>query len=124
MKLKIKSKFWIEDEKGKPVFGGGRRAILEEIDKRGSISAAAEALHMSYRAVWGRIKATEKRLGLKLVAASPGGGPKSGARLTPEARTLLERFAELSERGNQAADELFEDIFPKQDPPAGNGGRS
>jgi molybdate transport system regulatory protein len=111
MKLRVRSKFWIEDETGRPVLGHGRQVILEAIDRLGSIRAAAEELQMSYRAVWGRIKATEKRLDIKLVETVPGGGPGRGARLTPLARELLTRYNELCERGNQLADEIFEEIF-------------
>ena len=65
-KLSIKSKIWIEDESGKVVFGTGRLRILELVDRYGSIHAAAKELKMSYRAVWGKIKATEERLGQSL----------------------------------------------------------
>ena len=51
--LHIKSKFWIEDPKGRPVFGGGRAMVLQKIDELGSIQAAADELKMSYRAVLG-----------------------------------------------------------------------
>ncbi|MBW2092926.1 MAG: LysR family transcriptional regulator, partial [Deltaproteobacteria bacterium] len=71
MGLQIKSKFWIEDDKGRPVFGQGRRIILEKIDESGSIRAAAIDLKMSYRAVWGKIRAAEERLGIKLVETFP-----------------------------------------------------
>ena len=111
MVLRVRSKFWIEDELGRPVFGGGRSKILERIDELGSIRAAAADLKMSYRAVWGRIKATEERLGVRLVETSPGGGQHRGARLTPEARALLKMFRELHEKGNAQADRLFKKIF-------------
>ena len=111
MNLKVTSKFWIEDEKGRPIFGQGRRLILEKIDELGSIRAAAEDLKMSYRAVWGKIKAAEKNLGIKLVATSPGGGKNRGARLTPDAVEFLEKFQTLHDQGNTQVDRLFKKIF-------------
>ncbi|MBW2061723.1 MAG: LysR family transcriptional regulator [Deltaproteobacteria bacterium] len=111
MPLQIKSKFWIEDEMGRPVFGQGRRIILEKIDELGSIRAAAAALKMSYRAVWGKIKSAEERLGIKLVETTPGGGKSRGARLTPEARDFLRMFQQLHDRGNTQADRLFKKVF-------------
>ena len=116
MKLRVKSKFWIEGEDGAAIFGGGRLAILDRVDRLGSIKAAAEDLKMSYRAVWGKIKATEKRLGIRLLETSPGGGPGRGARLTDEAREFIDRYRELCDRGNQKADDLFREIFSR---PAG-----
>ena len=111
MQLRVKSKFWIEDQNGRPLFGGGRKLILDKIDELGSIKAASEALHMSYRAVWGKIKTTEERLGLKLVATSPGGGRQRGATLTPAAKELIKLFEDLTEQGNQQADRLFQDLI-------------
>ncbi len=111
MNLKVMSKFWIEDEKGRPIFGQGRRKILEKIDELGSIRAAAEDLKMSYRAVWGKIKAAEENLGLKLVETSPGGGKNRGARLTPEARDFLKKFQKMHDQGNRQADQLFKKIY-------------
>ena len=111
MALRVKSKFWIEDEKGGPVFGHGRQQILEKIGELGSIRAAAKDLKMSYRAVWGKIKTAEERLGIKLIETFPGGGKNRGARLTPEAKELLLRFRQLHELGNSKADEMFKEIF-------------
>ena len=111
MTLKVKSKFWIEDDKGRPVLGSGRQMILERIEELGSIRAAAADLKMSYRAVWGKIKTTEERLGVKLVETVPGGGRSRGASLTPEARELLSMFRDLHEKGNRQADALFKKIF-------------
>ena len=113
MKLRVRSKFWIEDGDGQPLFGGGRLIILEKIDELGSIKAAAEDLKMSYRAVWGKIKTTEERLGVKLVETTVGGGRQRGARLTSEAKELLTMFKELQETGNDQADALFQKVFAR-----------
>jgi molybdate transport system regulatory protein len=119
MRLRVKSKFWIEDQKGRPVFGGGRQRILERIDQLGSIKAAAEDLKMSYRAVWGKIRTTEQRLGFQLVDTNLGARSR-GARLTPAAHRLLDLFDQLQTQGNAQADQLFERLFAevKNDPEA------
>ena len=44
---------------------------------------------MSYRAAWGRLKATEERLGVKLVRIDSAGG---AMHLTDAARELLVKF--------------------------------
>ncbi len=112
--MQIKSKFWLEDDDGEPVFGEGRQKILELIDELGSMQATAKALNMSYRGVWARIKATEERLGLKLVETSVGRGKNRGSRLTPAAHKLLEDYKILNERGMIHSDELFAAIFEGQ----------
>ena len=56
--MEIKYKIWIE-KNGKVVFGKGRDNILKAIDEQRSLNAAAKKLEMSYRAAWGRLKASE-----------------------------------------------------------------
>ena len=110
-KLTVKSKIWIEDEKGDVVFGSGRLRILSAVEEHGSILAAAKELHMSYRAVWGKIKATEERLGQSLLKKRTGGAQGGGSELTPLGKALLEKFRQLQTMTEAAADNLFEDLF-------------
>ncbi len=109
--LIIKSKIWIEDEDEQVVFGAGRLYILEAVSTHGSIHAAAQELRMSYRAVWGKIRATEKRLGRPLLSRKTGGAQGGGSQLTPFARELAERFTKLQKVIRNSADELFKDMF-------------
>jgi len=106
-KLTIKSKIWIEDEQGKVVFGTGRVRILNAVEKHGSILGASKALGMSYRAVWGKIKATEERLGQPILEKHTGGAEGGGSKLTPFARTLVERFRQTEDMTKSAADASF-----------------
>ena len=109
--LAVKSKIWIEDESGQVVFGAGRLYILQSVTKTGSIHAAAQELHMSYRAVWGKLRATEKRLGQPLLDRKTGGPQGGGSNLTPFAKEILERFEKLQTLTRDSADELFRDLF-------------
>ena len=104
----IRSKIWIVDETGKVVFGLGRLKILKAIEQNGSIHAAAKELKMSYRAVWGRIKATEDRLGRALLVKNIGGASGGGSTLTPFAKNIIERFKALHNEVNSDADHRFE----------------
>ncbi len=110
-RLTIKSKIWIEDDKGDMVFGSGRLRILNAIEQHGSILAAAKELSMSYRAVWGKIKATEERLGQPLLSRRVGGTRGGGSQLTPLAKALVERFRHLEGLTQKNADILFQDLF-------------
>ena len=109
--LSVKSKIWIENETGQVVFGTGRLYILQAVSRHGSIHAAAQELQMSYRAVWGKIRATEKRLGRDLLDRKTGGVRGGGSKLTPFARQIIERFEKLNDLTKASADELFRDLF-------------
>src|SRR5512138_262234 len=89
--MEIKYKIWIEKD-GKVVFGKGRDNILKAIDEQRSLNAAAKKLEMSYRAAWGRLKASEERMGMKLVDI---GVHDKSMQLTPQARAIIERFEKL-----------------------------
>jgi len=108
--MEIKSKLWIEAA-GKPVFGGGRRFLLEAIDNHGSINQAAKETNISYRKAWGHIKAMEERLGFKLVERQTGGKNGGGAILTEEARTFLKKYEELEKGIREIVDDRFRKIF-------------
>ncbi|MDA8083692.1 MAG: winged helix-turn-helix domain-containing protein [Nitrospiraceae bacterium] len=108
--MEIKSKLWIESE-GKPVFGRGRRFLLEAIDRYGSINQAAKEINISYRKAWGYIKAMEERLGFKLIERQTGGKNGGGATLTREAVTFLEKYEALEMGIRELVDERFRMIF-------------
>ncbi|MBS4026649.1 MAG: LysR family transcriptional regulator [Clostridia bacterium] len=108
-KLEVKSKIWVE-LKGEVIFGGGRTAILEAIDECGSIRQAATKLGMSYRAAWGKLKATEERLGIQLLDRYTG-GRQNGAFLTTEAKELLNNYRQFKAEVNKEVDKLFEKYF-------------
>ena len=111
VKLSPRSKIWIESH-GEVVFGGGRILLLEAIKQTGSIRQAATKLNMSYRAAWGKIKATEERLGIKLLDKRTG-GHQSGAELTPEAIKLLQSYHKFKEDSDKAVNKLFTKYFSK-----------
>ena len=89
--MEIKYKIWIEKE-GKVIFGHGREELFQAIDDCHSLNAAAKKLGMSYRAAWGRLRASEDRLGVKLVESDSA---KKGMTLTPTAKGLLDKFQRL-----------------------------
>jgi molybdate transport system regulatory protein len=109
--LKVRTKVWIEDNRGKVIFGGGREHMLEAIDRLGSMNKAAKALKMSYRGLWARIKSTENRVGVKLVTTRAGGGKGSGSSLTPTGKRFLKNYKLLEGSVHQQADQEFDKIF-------------
>ncbi len=108
--LEIRSKVWIEVEE-EPVFGRGRRFLLEAIDTHGSINRAAREIDISYRKAWSHIKAMEDRLGMRLVERRTGGKHGGGAVLTRSAREFLRKFKHLEDDLREVVDKKFEEIF-------------
>jgi len=102
----IRSKIWIEDEHGDVVFGHGRYRILEAIERFGSLQGAAKDLKMSYRALWGRVKASEERLGQSLVTREG-----RGSRLTPFALQLMARYRELQNRIHHESEVVYSNLI-------------
>ena len=108
--MEIKSKIWIEVD-GMPVFGRGRRFLLEAIDAHGSINRAAQEVGVSFRKAWSYINAMEERLGIKLVDRQVGGRNGGGATLTKEARAFLKKFELMEEGIREIVDKKFGKIF-------------
>lgn len=74
-------------------FGPGKAALLDAIAARGSISAAARALGMSYRRAWLLTDEMNRCFQTRLVQSAPGGG--GGATLTPEGQEILNAYRTL-----------------------------
>lgn len=108
--LDIRSKIWIEVG-GEPVFGRGRRFLLEAIDTHGSINKAAQEVDISFRKAWGHVKAMEERLGVKLVDRQTGGKNGGGAVLTADARKFLKKYEALEKGIQEFVDKRFRMIF-------------
>jgi molybdate transport system regulatory protein len=111
--MEIRSKLWIEVG-GAPVFGRGRRLLLEAIESYGSINQAAREINVSYRKAWSYIKAMEDRLGIKLIERQVGGRHGGGARLTDEARMFLRHYGELERTIQDIVDQKFRTIFKEK----------
>ena len=108
--LGIKSKIWIEVD-GEPVFGRGRRFLLEAIESHGSINRAAKEVDISFRKAWSHIKAMEDRLCLKLVERQVGGKNGGGAILTDDARMFLKKYEALEKGIQEIVDKRFRAVF-------------
>lgn len=109
--MKIRAKIWLETDAGKLLLGEGRLGIFSAIERSGSLSAAAREMGMSYRAVWGKVRATEERLGIKLVKATAGGPKHGGTTLTEEAGDIIKCFEEFETQAQEAIAELSEKLL-------------
>jgi molybdate transport system regulatory protein len=69
--------------------GAGKIALLESIEKTGSISAAGRAHQMSYRRAWLLVDELNQLFTTPLVAAHHGGAKGGGAALTDQGRRIV-----------------------------------
>ncbi len=103
-------KLWIEQD-GKLALSDYRVRLLRLIDETGSLSHAAEAMHLSYRRAWGKLKEIEQNLGVKLVDTTVGGAGGGSSRLTPEGRLLIERYERLQAGAEHELAQQFSRTF-------------
>jgi molybdate transport system regulatory protein len=108
IKATLRVRIWFETENG-VLFGIGRVLLLKKVHELGSLNKAAKELGMSYRAAWGKIKATEERMGCKLLTKAEG---NKGFRLTDIGKNLLDSFDCFQEEVEQFATEKAKHAFP------------
>jgi molybdate transport system regulatory protein len=72
--------------------GPGKVAVLEEIARSGSISAAGRMLRMSYRRTWELVEDLNRTLGVAVVETAAGGSGGGGAVLTTAGKAIVERY--------------------------------
>ena len=101
MRIRPRFKLWFVGEDEEYVFGLGTMRLLVEIDRLGSVSAAARELGMSYRFALERISIVEKRLGRSLVDRTRGGKDGGGAKLTAFGYELLADYCGMEGSLNQ-----------------------
>lgn len=72
-----------------------RLSLLERIDSLGSITAAAKAVGLSYKAAWQAVDALNALSEKPLVSRATGGAGGGGTTLTPEGRGLVQAFRKV-----------------------------
>ncbi len=104
--MNIRYKVWLEKD-GRVLFGEGRYELLKAVSECKSLNAAAKKLNMSYRAAWGRLKASENRLGIPLVVVE---SQKQGMHLSTQAEALLRAFDQLHEEVGSLIDQRTKEL--------------
>lgn len=82
--------------------GPGKAALLEALERTGSISAAGRELNMSYRRAWLLIHSVNQAYKQPLVEASKGGAGGGGALLTPLGREVLSIYRRMERKALRA----------------------
>ncbi|AOK07190.1 TOBE domain-containing protein [Burkholderia sp. AU28942] len=89
--LELGGELWLRA--GEQTLGGATRiALLAAIGETGSITRAAKAVGLSYKAAWDAIDTMNNLAGEPLVMRSTGGKGGGGTTLTPRAMSLIAAF--------------------------------
>jgi len=83
--------------------GPGKVRLLELIEARGSLRAAAAAMGMSYRRAWLLLREIEAAMGAPAVAGRTGGSKGGGSALTPLGRAVIGEYREIERQATRSA---------------------
>ncbi|WP_068830027.1 TOBE domain-containing protein [Pseudomonas sp. BMS12] len=107
--MKLDGRLWIT-RNGKNLAGQGRIELLAHIAESGSITQAAKAMGMSYKAAWDAVDAMNNAAGSALVQRSVGGKGGGGTRLTEAGQQLIESYRRYQEEHRRFLERLGEDL--------------
>jgi len=97
--LAVSGGLWL-DRKGHSFLGDRRIALLESIEQHGSITHAAKAIDLSYKAAWDAVDAMNNLAEKPLVTRATGGSHGGGTQLTDYGRQVVKLYRKL-ESGHQ-----------------------
>ncbi len=96
MENTLEGRLWLS-KSDSSFLGKGRIELLEQIGLTGSISKAAKAMKMSYKAAWDAVDAMNNLAEQPLVERATGGKGGGGTRLTPYAEEIIATYRVLHE---------------------------
>ncbi|WP_145647802.1 TOBE domain-containing protein [Pseudoduganella lurida] len=104
--LQLHGTLWLTAQGGQHLGGPDRIALLAAIATHGSITQAAKAVKMSYKAAWDAVETMNNLAGEPLVARLAGGKGGGGTRLTERGAALVEQFRRLEEAHRRFVEQL------------------
>lgn len=90
--------------------GPGKADLLEAIVQTGSISAAARAMHMSYRRAWLLVDVMNRSFREPLVRGAAGGRQGGGAQVTEAGLRVLGQFRAIEAAALASAQPLLDEL--------------
>ncbi|MDD5329293.1 MAG: TOBE domain-containing protein [Sulfuricella sp.] len=107
--LKISGRMWLSKD-DKDFAGQSRIDLLEKIDECGSITRAAKAVEMSYKAAWDAIDMMNNLSDEPLVATATGGKGGGGTRLTEKGKKMVQVYRTMEREHRKFLDALGQGI--------------
>lgn len=100
------SKVWVERD-GVVLMSEYRAQLLEAVEEKGSVAAAAEALGLPYRTAWKKLREMEEAAGMPLLDSGSGGAGGGQSALTEHALEMVHAFRRLSDPVSEDVDARF-----------------
>ncbi len=94
--IKVKINSVLTDENDEKFFGNGPLYLLEGVKEKGSLSASAKAMGMSYSKANRLIRNSEEALGFKLLESVSGGKNGGSSSLSEKGEIFLKLYKEYS----------------------------
>lgn len=108
MKLRARFKLWLSTKDTEGVFGDGKWRLLKAIDTEGSLKAASQTLHISYRKAWGDLNKAQDSLGVALVEKQRGGSMGGWTGLTGQGKKWVNAYTRFRRDIEKAVEEAYE----------------
>ncbi|MBK1713069.1 TOBE domain-containing protein [Rubrivivax gelatinosus] len=107
-RLGVGGELWITAD-GRNLGSHARMGLLRAVVEQGSITQAAKAFGISYKAAWDAVDTMNRVAGEPLVERRPGGRGGGSTRLTERGQRLLERYAQV-----EAVHERFVEMLARE----------
>ena len=91
--------------------GPGKADLLGAIQQKGSISAAALSMGMSYKRAWDLVNTMNKSFKQAVVATSVGGGKGGGAQVTDFGSQVLMQYRAIEAKTTLAVEAEMSDLL-------------
>jgi len=112
--MRGEGKFYLTDETGRRIFGPGPAELLEQVERTGSLRAAAQKMGLSYSKALKILHTAERGLAMPLVSTEAGGLGGGGSTITPQAQALLAWFRQARQAVQETAQAQL-DRLPRDD---------
>jgi molybdate transport system regulatory protein len=109
--LRTRFKLWLSSRDVEGVFGDGKWRLLQSIDAEGSLRAASQSLHISYRKAWGDLKKAQQCLNITLVEKQRGGVQGGRTELTEQGKKWMDAYTRFRGDIEKAAGKAYEQHF-------------
>ena len=93
--------------------GPGKADLLEAIQQKGSISAAALSMGMSYKRAWDLVSVMNKSFKHALISTTVGGGKGGGAQVTEFGLQILAQYRAIEAKADLVVKNEAKELMQK-----------
>jgi len=113
--MKVTTKLIFMNDENEKFFGEGPYQLLRQVEKVGSLHAAASNMGMAYSKATKLLKNAEEALGFPLTVRKIGGKSGGGSVLTEEAQDFMQRYEAYRNDCLESNAQLYEKYFGNQE---------